>query len=441
MFSQKLFLRIALCGILWPTQPVDARGESNAITTLPQVLQKALLSSPTYLTTKNELEVAKLEAANAKALFFPSLDLSASHGVRDINPDTAGLTARSQLVSGTTLTLSENFYDNGETSKRNRIAGYKFQLAQINFQKNRSEIIRSVTLAFYRYNISLQNLKFTTKNFEELQRLAKLVSNQYFQGMKTKKDYLSFKTRSQRSRLDVIAAEQNLLESRTDLLAKMGLDADDPIRFDEAMPPKKLKRIASEQLNSENLYESQRLAIQKKISELEVDLAKRLYWPELSLVGTASYGSSNYIDTGQNWSDNDISQWSVLVNLKFNLLDWGIRSRNIQIALASQNSQEQGFQILLLQAQKELESFKLEVARSEENYRLSKELQKMEEDTFKILERDYRSGQTTYLELTTGLANLLDAQSRGLEADYVRTDLNLRWKYYKGTLSEESIFE
>ena len=65
----------------------------------------------------------------------------------------------------------------------------------------------------------------------------------------------------------------------------------------------------------------------------------------------------------------------------------------------------------------------------------------MEEDTFQLLERDYRAGQSTYLELTTGLANLLDAQARGQEADFKQAELYLKWKYYKGLLNEETVFE
>src|SRR5690606_9855082 len=126
---------------------------------------------------------------------------------------------------------------------------------------------------------------------------------------------------------------------------------------------------------------------------------QRKFWPELSLVASATYGSSDYVDTRQAWSDNHVTQWSVLANLKFNILDWGVRSRNIQIAALNQSTAEQTARGALLRAEEELEVFKKEVEDSSERYRLAKELQKMEEDAFKLLERDYRSGQTTYLEL------------------------------------------
>ena len=65
----------------------------------------------------------------------------------------------------------------------------------------------------------------------------------------------------------------------------------------------------------------------------------------------------------------------------------------------------------------------------------------MEVESFNILERDFRFGQTSSLQLTTSLANVLDAQARGLEADYDLAELYLKWKYYKGILSEETVTE
>lgn len=417
------------------------RKKPTLFLSLNQAIQNTLKSSPTFITAKNQLEAAALESRNAFAEFLPSLDLTASHGVRGIEPDRAGLTKQTPAVSGATLSLTENLYNNGESFKKNKISDYKYELAKLNYQKNKALVIKTVTLAYYRYNIAAQNLRFTIKNYDELERLSNLLMNQFHQGMKTKKDYLGFKTRAQRGRLDVIRAEQSLAQARAALLAEIGLSPSDPVQFDESIKPTLPKKNLNLDIEPENLYEYKSHELQNQISELEVGLVERKLWPELNLVAAASYGSSNYIDTQKMWPDNQTTEWSVLLNIKFNLLDWGVRSRNIQIARLTQNTNQQAAQNLLLQSQKELEEFKTEVASSAERYKLSKELQQLEEDSFKILERDYRSGQTTYLELITGLANLLDAQARGQEADFDQANLYLRWKYYKGILSEETIAE
>jgi len=322
--------------------------------TLQQAIEKALQTSPTFLRSKNQMESAELESKNTFTNFFPSVDLSASHGIRGIQPDRSGLTTRTPLVSTATLSLTENIYDNGESFKKNKIAEYKLQLAKLNYEKIKAQMIRSVVLAYYQYNIAVQNLKFISKNFDELERFSSLLKNLFHQGLKTEKDYLGFKTRAQRSRLDVIRAEQILSEARTTLLKEIGISPDEMVRFDETVKPVVSKKELDVEFRTESLYEYRGLDLQNKIGELEVSLAERRLWPEVSLVAAGSYGSSDYINN-QRWSDSETTQWSMLLNLKFNLVDWGTRSRNIQIAKYSQSSEQQSAQNSLLQALKELQ--------------------------------------------------------------------------------------
>lgn len=415
--------------------------QAAPIISIQSAIEKSLLNSPDYISAKNEMESASLAAQNAFSAFFPSLDLSASHGIRGFDPDSAGLTDVTAWSSGATLSLTENFYDNGENYKKNRQAEARYKLAKIKFDRARAQVIRQVVLAYYRHNISWQNLNFTKTNYEELERLAKIVSHQYYQGLKTKKDFLRFKTRAQRSRLDVIRAENRLVEAQSNLLQIMGLSPDQKVSFDLTVKPFIPRTPLKFQIQESELFEFKILQLQSEISQIDVNLAKRRYWPELSLVGSASYGSQDYIDTRKTWSDGEQTSWSLFLNLKFNLIDWGVRNRNIQVAKLSQVSAEESVRLTLLEVQKDLEVFKDDMEKSEESYRLSKELQKMEQETFQILERDYKAGQTTYLELSTGLANLLDAQSLGLEADYNQADLHLRWKYYKGILNEQTALQ
>ena len=415
--------------------------QASPVISIQSAIEKSLLNSPDYISAKNEMESASLAAQNAFSAFFPSLDLTASHGIRGFDPDSAGLTDVTAWSSGATLSLTENFYDNGENYKKNQQAEARYKLAKIKFDRARAQVIRQVVLAYYRHNIAWQNLNFTKTNYEELERLAKVVSNQFYQGLKTKKDFLRFKTRAQRSRLDVIRAENRWVEAQSNLLQTIGLSPDQDVSFDLTVKPFIPKAPLKMQIQQSELFEYKILQLQSEISQIDVNLAKRRYWPELSLVGSASYGSQDYIDTRQTWSDQEQTRWSLFLNLKFNLIDWGVRNRNIQIAKLSQVSAEESVRLNLLEVQKDLEVFKDDVEKSDESYRLSKELQKMEQETFQILERDYKAGQTTYLELSTGLANLLDAQSLGLEADYNQADLHLRWKYYKGILNEQTALQ
>lgn len=424
-------LTLSSWGLTTTTQQISLR----------QAIEQSLQYSPVYLQAKNQLKITQLQTKNTRSAFLPSLDLNATHGVQGANPDRTGEYQLTPWVSGTSLTLTETFYDNGNSYKQRQIAVLKEKLAHLQYEKSKAQVLRSVTTAYYRYAIAEQNLKFTKKNHAELNRLANLVSNQFKQGLKTRKDELSFRSREQRGQLNVINAEKNLVLAKSQLLESIGLAPGENIKFDTAIKPILPSKTLAIDITVDKLYEAEILSLQREIGDIEISLAQRKFWPELSLIGTASYGSSKYIDTRQSWDDNDGTQWSLLFNLKFNLIDWGVRSRNIQIAASTQSQTEQSARITQLQAENNLESFKIELQRATESYRISKELQKMEEDTFTLLERDYNAGRSNFLELTTGLANLLDAQSRGLEADLHMADLYLQWKYYTRTLNEETLFQ
>lgn len=408
---------------------------------LRQVLEISLEKSPDYQIAKNQLESAGLDQKNSFAAFLPSLDFSSQHGKRGLDPDILGETAQTNWVSGASVSLTETFYDNGESYKRYQISGLRYELAKLNHEKVKAQLIRSVAIAYYRAAISVQNLKFTQRYFQEMERLARLVTNQFQQGLKTRKDFLSFKTRAQRGQLDVYRSEQSATLARGQLSSLIGRSPEEPLSIVESERPVLPKSPLSPTIEVNSLYEKRALELQNKIADLELQLARRRFWPEVSLVGAASYGSSGYVGTGARFQDNDSAQWNLLLNLKFNLLDWGVRNRNIQVTRVSQDSALQGLRSSLYSAEQDLQTYRTQIARAAESYKLAKELQKMEEDTFKILESDYRSGRATYLELTTGLANLLDAQNRGQEADLELADLYMRTKYYKGNLNETTVFE
>lgn len=408
---------------------------------LRQVLEISLEKSPDYQIAKNQLESAGLDQKNSFAAFLPSLDFSSQHGKRGLDPDILGETAQTNWVSGASVSLTETFYDNGESYKRYQISGLRYELAKLNHEKVKAQLIRSVAIAYYRAAISVQNLKFTQRYFQEMERLARLVTNQFQQGLKTRKDFLSFKTRAQRGQLDVYRSEQSATLARGQLSSLIGRSPEEPLSIVESERPVLPKSPLSPTIEVNSLYEKRALELQNKIADLELQLARRRFWPEVSLVGAASYGSSGYVGTGARFQDNDSAQWNLLLNVKFNLLDWGVRNRNIQVTRVSQDSALQGLRSSLYSAEQDLQTYRTQIARAAESYKLAKELQKMEEDTFKILESDYRSGRATYLELTTGLANLLDAQNRGQEADLELADLYMRTKYYKGNLNETTVFE
>ncbi|MBF0208977.1 MAG: TolC family protein [Oligoflexia bacterium] len=78
----------------------------------------------------------------------------------------------------------------------------------------------------------------------------------------------------------------------------------------------------------------------------------------------------------------------------------------------------------------------LELVRLKENFKLSKELLRLEEKNAEMLEREYRSGHVPYLDLTDGLKKLLDARVGHTNDSYSLKQWLYTYLFYQGRIYE-----
>lgn len=401
-----------------------------------EVLTTALNNSPAVVSAKKKFESTQLERKNAISVFLPSLDLVAVHGGQGNRPSTYAI----PTASSTSLTLTENLYDNGQSITKLKIADYNLRVSETQLKGVRGKLLVTVSGLYFDYCVANNRLKFAEKNQQQLEKQLNLAREQFHQGVKTRKDFVSFQAQTQRGAIDLLYAKNNLAKTRKSLLEGMGLNA----ATDQEVNPEFNLRLTIKDLPTEvagiSLREEDLLNLKREVSELQVKLSKRKNLPQLDLTASAGYGSSNYINSGSTWADGEKTNWSVLLTLNWNLIDFGQRSRNVALTRLQQDIEQQDLRISLLSAQKELENFEIDLKNFAKNYDLVKNLKKMEEDNFKLLEGEYRQGKVSYLELLTAMTNLLDAQYRDTQADFDLHRLWLKRKFYEGNL-DENVFE
>lgn len=400
------------------------------------MLNTALSNSPSLIVAKKKFESTQLERKNSIAAFLPSLDVVSTHGGQGNRPSTFA----TPTASSTEITLSENLYDNGQSIAKLKIADYNLKVAETQLRNVRGKLLVSVTGLYFDFCVATNRLKFAERNQQQLEKQLNLAREQFHQGVKTRKDFVNFQAQAQRGAIDLLNAKNILAKSRKILLEGMGLN---PVSDLEISADFGLK-LGIQDLPSEiagvSLREEDLLNYKKEISDVEVQLTKRKNLPQLDLTASAGYGSSNYVNSGTTWADGEKSKWSVLLTLNWNLIDFGQRSRNVALTRLKQDIEEQDLKLSLLSAQKDLENFEIEIRNFSKNYELVKNLKKMEEDNFKLLEGEYRQGRVGYLELLTGMVNLLDAQQRDTQVDFDLHRLWVKKKYYEGNL-DENVFE
>lgn len=426
-------------------EPPETHGLS-----LKQIGRIALENSPAFLTAKANYEISKLQFDNGYAAFFPSLDLTSSAGPLGYTPNNIAAnsyasSSTASWTSSTALALTESLWDNGETSKKYQVLSLSKELARLQLTKARGQVLLSIVQAYCDWSYSLLQLTFTNQYSQELTRQFNLASAQYHQGLKTRSDFLRFQAQVQRSQLDSMAAERVVELNRITLTSAMGISQNAESKRNLELSgldnPTKLIKVKSLEMEADELIENRILATRKQISDKQIALIKSKNSPQIYLTAAAQYGSSSYIQTGQSWNDNQQTSWNALLTLKFNLWDMGTRDRNIEI----QSQQESVAQLELknqkLSSEKDLLTFQQDLLQMQKREQVTASLVNNEENSYEQIERDYRQGKITYLDLTQALSAVLDARSRKLRVDFDSLILYSKWKYFKGTLDEDTLEE
>lgn len=425
--------------IVVASMSVSAIAESSPTESERFDLKKAIVfaieNSPTFDSIKRQLNISQLDEKSAEAKLLPSLDLTATHGILDASPRATTSPWNSEFNLG----ITESLYDNGVTRTNSKIATLNKKQAELNFEDQKNKVSLDIVSQFLTYSLNIKLLEIQEKQFKLISRQYETISRDYYQGIKTKKDFLRFKTQVSRGEINLVAAKATVEKSKQELQRLIGinLNSNSEIEFVPISLETVKNEIPDSTLNIENHLQYRAAQIQKEANQLSADLISRKNLPEWFLSTGVNYTSSNYIGTGQSFSDNARTGWSALLTVKYNFFDWGTRSRDKAVALHKniiQNNELDSNSLLLKSSLKQL---LINVRQIQKNFGLAKELLALEKDNIDFIEREYRNGKVQYLDLIAGLNNISDAEIKYYSAvsDLQTTKYTLL--YHQGKLYEE----
>jgi adhesin transport system outer membrane protein len=437
---------MALCFACFAINSGYAAENSQAVALqkldLKKTIEFALANSPVIDSLRRELSIAVLEEKTATARLLPSLDFTATHGLNDSAPRTGV----GPWASKFSLGLTETLYDNGVTFTNRKLAQLTKKQTEIEFRDQRDKVILEIGKQFLLFSLETQLQEIKEKQFQLVKRQYEVISRAFYAGLRTKKDYLRFKTQVNRAEIELQAAIGSLRKAEQELLGqigagKTGRPPNEEIRF-QALS---LEKVASDleftpAKSDETLREHAWVRIgeiQKQIATVNADLVSRKNMPEWIFSGGVSYGSSDYLGTSQTVSDNAGTNWNALILVKYNFFDWGIRSRDSEVALQKKMIQENKAETRILALRTTLLALVSDMKREQKTFGLAKDLLNMEKINFELIEREYHSGKVQYLDLITGLSNLSDAQVKFFTAVAGLETVKLNVLYHQGKLYDE----
>ena len=400
----------------------------------------ALEHSPTLEQATRQASIADLQARNTRASFLPSLDLSATNGVKRSLTTGQSVTPYNPWISDLNVSATETLYDNGSSITKYKIAALTSDIARINFEGARAQLTLDVSVSFYKFSLAQKIFEVAEQRSKILGKQFSSVSSQYRQGMKTRQDFLRFKTQVQRADLDHMSSENDIRVGISELRRLLGIPVEsaenpefvavDPVPFD----PK--TGVPSAVPSIDKVYTYRANILQKKANELNVDFSRRLYLPQLAITGGSTYDNNGYVGNGTAFSATNTLSWTGQLVLTYNIWDWGTRARNVEIAEHTRASQDDDLIKTNLTLRQSIENMMLQLRLLQESYKLNVELLELSQQSYDFLEEEYRRGHIAYLDIITGLNDLLDAKTKYLTSYYSLLQSLAQYRYYEGTLYE-----
>ena len=183
-------------------------------------------------------------------------------------------------------------------------------------------------------------------------------------------------------------------------------------------------------INTRPEIQSSKLSIQS--AEMDIDIARRGYYPSVSL--TAGIGTSNTsgVNTAfpRQWKNNLNN--SIGLTISVPILDNRQNKTNVEKAKLSKLNSELDLQDTQQTLYREIESYWLNAHNAQQQYVAAKTNVKSMQASYELVSEQFRLGLKNIVELTTGKNNLLQAEQQLLQSKYTALLNQAMLRFYAG---------
>ena len=412
---------------------------------MKDLIERAEKNSSEAKNATHELFIAEFELKNARNLTLPSLDFSTRLGLKDQSPRTTG-----PYGSELSLTLTEVFYNNGMNALGESAAESKVQTAKHRLVYAQNKVAFEVLSTYLNYSYAVKSEAILKKQNKILREQTDLISKGYYKGEKTKRDFLRFKSQLTKNEMNLRTITTNVEKQYLEFCKVVGIS--NSVQQNEPSSDRNCNSLFSilipfnfEKINTQTQFNNDNfdhfpilkiLSSQRKTNELLFEISKKKNSLEVTLSSVIDYSNSQFVGTGQRFSENGITSWNALLGVKYNFWDWGTRNNLIRIAAENKSIEENKTKTEELSLRTNYEIQKKNLVLYQKNLEQASTLMTLEKENFQTIDRDYRNGKSQYLDLVSGLNDLSDAESRYFSAanEFLISKINLM--HLEGNLYE-----
>ena len=411
---KRILVSVLLLGLSIPcaagAQEIIKKGE---LLTLDRAISIAVERHPNIIASRNSVDAAQSRVGQARANYYPQLDMSA--GYSRVKPASAsqafnaGSSSFNQYVAS--LSLSQNIYDFGTTKTQIDIQSFNLEASRDDLGSTTDTIIFNVKQAYFNVLKTRRTRDVAEETVSQFVKHLDQAKGFYEVGTKPKFDVTKAEVDLSTAKLNLIRAENAQRVAITSLNNALGIQDAPEYMVEDNLSFQKYAITFGEAI--ERAYANRpdlKAVVSRRIAaEKAVALAEKGYYPFLT-------GTAGYSRTGESFPLQN--SWSVGATLSFPIFS-GYLTKN-QVAEARANlevakANEEAFrQNIFLEVKQDY----LGLAEAEERVANTELTVKQATENLDIANGRYAAGVGNPIEVTDAEVSLSNAKTEYIGALY-----------------------
>lgn len=407
MFKIK-WIGLFLCFIF--TQPVLFPVSSKAqepveFFTLKQTIESAIKANLGLKSSKEETAAAMAVKKARQTQFFPTLSASYQYNRLDASVETGGFVLSADEEYSFVTSFSQPIFTGFSLLRQYDIAKLGLDRAQVKEKLVRQDIILDAKNAYFQL---LQNQKLhdiAQKTVVQIRAQKEVADNFYQVGMTPLNDLLQAQVELANAKQELIVAKNNLNNAESNFNTLLRRPINTPVVLKDILDYSPFEETLEYCLAEaeKNRFEIKIADMEIEMSQKEIQLAKKDYYPTIDLEGSYfKRGTEWDVDGGQGILDP--SGWSIGAVAKWNFWEWGRTAYGVK-EKHSRYSQAQ------LKKQEILDNIHLEVKNAYLRTQEAERAIKTVETAIEQAKENFRINQERYKEQISTQTDVLIAQT------------------------------
>lgn len=416
--------------------------------TMQECIDYAMANNITLQKSKLQKQSATEDLKGSKAALLPTLNASTNQSVGYQPWKDSGV---STVTNGMVNTKVDKSYYNGSyavnaqwtvwngnrntnTIKLNKISEDEAELQSKetanSIQERIAQLYTQILYLAENVKVNEQMLETAKKNEERGQEMVNV-------GKMSKADLAQLSAQRATDEYNIVETRSQLLNYKLQL--KQLLEITDETDFDVAIPEISDTMVLKEVPTLQGVYEQallnrpeiERSKLAIKSSDVNLSVAKAGWLPTVSMTG--SFGTSTNSLSSNGWGKQMKTNFDAMAGVSVSVPIYDGRSTKTSVNKAK--IQQLSAQLDLLDQQKTLYStiqeYWLNALTNQQKYKAASTNVESEQQSYDLLQEQFRLGLKNIVELMTGKDNLLSAQQNQLQSKYQTIYNQQMLKFYE----------